>query len=67
MFEVQQADKEPYPALSLVNILLGLYRYRKKCAPACPNFMDRRDPTFRELNGALQVNFGSSKRKASAR
>ena len=65
VLEVRRADGEPYPASSLVNILSGLYRYSKKCSPACPNFMDRRDATFRDLNGAMQVKFRSSERKAS--
>ena len=45
--EVRWTDGEPYPASSIVNLLSALYQYSKKCAPACPNFMDRRDPTFR--------------------
>ena len=63
VFEVRWADGEPYPALSLVNILSGLYQYSKKCTPACPNFMDQRDPTFCELNGTLQVKFWELREK----
>ena len=55
--KVWQTDGEPYPASSIVNLLSGLYRYSKKCTSACPNFIDRRHPTFRELNSVLQVTF----------
>ena len=59
VFEVRWADGEQYPASSLVNILSGLYRYSKKCAPACPNFMEQRDPTFCKLS-AMHYNYMSA-------
>ena len=56
--EIRRADGEPYPPSSINSILSGLYRYCKACAPTGsppPNFMDRKNPHFRDLTGALQV------------
>ena len=56
--EIRRADGEPYPPSSINGILSGLYRYCKACAPTGsppPNFMDRKNPHFRDLTGALQV------------
>ena len=52
--------RQAYPPSSLNNILAGLYRYCRSCCPVgscCPNFMNRKDPQFRELTGAIQVKF----------
>ena len=46
-----------YLASTKVNLHAGLYWYSKKCDPHCPNFMDRKNPTFRDLNGVQQVKF----------
>ena len=37
--------------------LVFSYRYSKECDRDCPNFMNRKDPAFKELTGALQVTF----------
>ena len=50
-------DGNPYPASTIVNLLSGLYRYSRQCDPNCPNFMNRKDPNFQELNNTLQVRF----------
>ena len=42
-------DGKPYPPSSISNILAGLYRYAKSCGN-CPNFMNRKDPQFKDLN-----------------
>ena len=56
--ECRREDGKPYPPSSISNILAGLYRYSRNCnAGSCPNFMNRKDPNFRELTGALQVRF----------
>ena len=58
--ECRREDGKPYPPSSITNILAGLYRYSKGCADdpgSCPNFMNRKDPLFRDLNGAIQVRF----------
>ena len=36
-------------------VLSGLYHYSKECNRDCPNFMNRKDPTFKELTEALKV------------
>ena len=46
-----------YLASTKVNLHAGLYWYSKKCDPHCPNFMDRKNPAFRDLNGIQQVKF----------
>ena len=53
--EARREDGQPYPPTSISNLLAGLYRECRKYDPNCPNFMNRKDPTFKELNGALQV------------
>ena len=57
--ECRREDGNPYPPSSISSILAGLYRYsRNRCnAGSCPNFMNWKDPNFRELTGALQVRF----------
>ena len=46
-------DGKPYPSSSISNILAGLYRHSKVTVPDFPNFMNRRDPCFCELTGAI--------------
>ena len=55
--EVRREDGKPYPASSISNVLAGLYRHAKTVVPNCPNFMNRKDTSFRELTGAIQVRF----------
>ena len=55
--EAHREDGQPYPPTSISNLLAGLYRECRKYDPNCPNFMNRKDPTFKELNGALQVRY----------
>ena len=55
--EARREDGQPYPPTSISNLLAGLYRECRKYDPNCPNFMNRKDPTFKELNGALQVRY----------
>ena len=58
--EIRREDRQAYPPSSLNNILAGLYRYCRSCCPVgscCRNFMNRKDPQFRELTGAIQVKF----------
>lgn len=43
--------------IALSNILAGLYQFAKDCDRNCPNFMDRKDPAFKELTGALEVTY----------
>ena len=47
----------PYPPSSISNILAGLYHHAKAIMHDFPNFMNRKDRSFRELTGALQVRF----------
>ncbi len=63
MVEVRRADGRAYPATSVSNILAGLYRYSKERVRTCPNFMNRKDPSFRELTGAIQVRYRELREK----
>jgi hypothetical protein len=54
--EVRHEDGKPY----LLASISGLYRFSKSSCPTgtvCPNFMDRKDPLFRDLTGAMQVRY----------
>ena len=56
--EARREDGNPYPPASINNILAGLYRYTMSLAPSSmsvPNFMDTKDPAFRDLRGAMEV------------
>ena len=53
--EARREDGNPYPARTLSNLVAGLYRHCRESDAACPNFMNRKDPAFKELNGAIQV------------
>ena len=53
--EARRENGDPYPARTLSNLLAGLYRHCQECDAACPKFMNRKDPHFKELNGAIQV------------
>ena len=64
--EIRREDSQPYPPLSIKAILAGLYRYSRECVPTgdvCPNFMNRRDPCFRDLTGSLQVKYRELREK----
>ncbi len=52
--EVRREDGRPS---SVSNLLAGLYRYSKERIRTCPTFMNRKDPSFRELTGAIQVRY----------
>ena len=47
------ADENPHSASSISNLLAGLYQHYKKHDANCPNFMNRKDPAFQDLNRAL--------------
>ena len=53
--EARQENRNAYPARTLSNLLAGLNRHCQECDTVCPNFMNRKDPRFKELNGAIQV------------
>ena len=55
--EVRREDGKPYPASSISNILTGLYHHSKAIMHDFPNFTNRKDPSFHDLTGALQVRF----------
>ena len=66
MVEIRREDAQPYPPSSIKGILAGLYRYSRECVPTgdvCPNFMNRRDPCFRDLTGSLQVKYRELREK----
>ena len=53
--EARREDGNPYPARTLSNLLAGLYRHCRESDATCPNFMNHKDPVFKELSGAIQV------------
>ena len=53
--EARRENGDAYPARTLSNLLAGLYRHCREYDAACPNFMNRKDPVFKELNGAIEV------------
>ena len=55
--EVRRTDGKPHPASSISNLLAGLYRHCREYNADCPNFMNRKDPAFRDLNGTFQVRY----------
>lgn len=55
--EVRREDGQQYPPTTISNLLAGLYRECRKYDRNCPNFMNRKDPMFKELSGALQVRY----------
>ena len=62
--ECRRQDGNPS---SICNIIAGLYRYSRKSASeggSCPNFMNRKDTLFRDLNGAIQVRLRELREKA---
>ena len=55
--EARHANGQPYPPSSISNLLAGLYRHCQEYEANCPNFINGKDPAFRDLNGALQVRY----------
>ena len=55
--KAHRADGQPYPASSISNVLAGLYCHHWEYEANCPKFMNRKDPAFKDLNGALQVRY----------
>ena len=55
--EVRRGDQQPYPPTSISNILSSLYRYSREHDPECPNFLNRRNVAFKELNVAIYVHY----------
>ena len=55
--EARRGDGKQYPPATLASMLAGLYRYTKKFDPSAPNFMNKKDGTFKDLYGALQVRY----------
>ena len=48
-------DGKEHPTTSISNLLAGLYRHCGEHDANCPNFMNRKDPAYKDLNCALQV------------
>ena len=57
VMEVRRSDGNPYPASTIVNLLVGLYRQANTTSAECPNFLDDKNTRFCELTGAKQVRF----------
>lgn len=49
----RKSSGDPYPPETIYSILCGLYRYMQgKFGVGVPNFLSRRNPQFKDLNGA---------------
>ena len=55
MAEVCQSDGQPYPPKSVHQLLCRILQYVCTKDPACPNFLARDDPRFRDLRGCCEV------------
>ena len=53
--EARRENGKLYPPSRISNLLASLYRYSKECNRDCLNFMNRKDPTYKELTGTLEV------------
>ena len=55
--EARRSDGKQHLHTTLANLLAGLYRYSKKFDPSVPNFMNKKDGTFKDLYGALEIKY----------
>ena len=55
--ETRKSNGEPYPPATLHQLLCGVLRHMRDCNPGCPNFLDKKDSRFRQLQGTLDAYF----------
>ena len=55
--ETRKSNGEPYPPATLHQLLYGVLRHMRDCNPGCPNFLDKKDSRFRQLQGTLDAYF----------
>ena len=46
-----------YPPSTLYQLLVGILRHMRIENSSCPNFLDKRDPAFKQLHGTLDSHF----------
>ena len=55
--EVRREDSQQYPPNSVNQLLAGLWRHVRSKTPDAPNFMNRKDSRFCQLNGTVSSVF----------
>ena len=55
--EARKSSGEHYPPSSIHQLLCGLLRHMREVNPHCPNFLDKKDASFRQLHHTLDVHF----------
>ena len=55
--EARKANGEIYPPATIHQLLCGLLRYMRETTPGCPNFLNKQDSQFRQLQGTLDALF----------
>ena len=57
VIETRKANGEVYPPSTLHKLLCGILRFMREHNPDCPNFLDKSDNRFRQLQGTLDSYF----------
>ena len=55
--ETCKANGDPYPPVSLHQLLCGLHRHMCESYPSCPNFLNKKDARFRPLQRTVDAYF----------
>ena len=61
--ETRNSKGEPYPPSTIYQLLSGLLRSMREQNPECPNFVDKKNPSFRNLHRTLDSHFHSLKER----
>ena len=61
--ETRNSKGEPYPPSTIYQLLSGLLRSMREHNPECPNFVDKKNPSFRKLHRTLDSHFHSLKER----
>lgn len=64
--EVQRKDGQPYPPRIIHQILAGLQRFMLSEKPDAPQFLDRKDPWFRDIHGTCDTIYRESHQQGIA-
>ena len=55
--EARKSNGDYYPPATIHQLLCGLLRHMRDTNPGCPNFLDKQDSRFRQLQGTLDALF----------
>ena len=55
--ETRKTDGSKYPPATIHQLLCGLLMHMKEVNPGCINFLNKKDPRFKQLHGTLDVLF----------